>query len=366
MAQSAPSDYARADSWLCRPGRLDACAANQDATTIDAEGKLTLEPFHGDPNPPIDCFYVYPTVSNDAAGNARLAATRQEMRAAVQQFARFGARCRLFAPLYRQTTLMSLRAAARGRPIPGNSELGQRDISAAWRDYLAHDNRGRGFVLIGHSQGAGALTRLIQDDIDGKPLQSQLVSAILMGTSLPVPKGADVGGAFKHIPLCRARDQTGCAIVFSDFRAETPPPTGSLFVRAPEGMQAACTNPAALGGGPGLLDPYLSATGEAIIGQTAPRHAWTHPYQPIRTPFVRLPGLLSAECVANAHGAYLAVSRRPSPGGARVDDIGGDVTVRGKALPEWGLHLIDANLAMGNLIAIVGEQTKAYLAKAGR
>jgi hypothetical protein len=53
-----------------------------------------------------------------------------------------------------------------------------------------------------------------------------------------------------------------------------------------------------------------------------------------------------------------------TPGGARVDDIAGDVIVGGKAQPEWGLHLIDANLAMGNLIAIVAEETKAYLAKA--
>jgi hypothetical protein len=32
-------------------------------------------------------------------------------------------------------------------------------------------------------------------------------------------------------------------------------------------------------------------------------------------------------------------------------------------LPDWGLHLIDANLTMGNLVAIVGDESKAYLAK---
>jgi hypothetical protein len=30
---------------------------------------------------------------------------------------------------------------------------------------------------------------------------------------------------------------------------------------------------------------------------------------------------------------------------------------------NWGLHLIDVNLAMGNLIDIAGKQAKAYLAK---
>ena len=35
--------------------------------------------------------------------------------------------------------------------------------------------------------------------------------------------------------------------------------------------------------------------------------------------------------------------------------------VNGKVLPDWGLHLIDANLAMGNLVDIVRAQTKTYL-----
>ena len=30
-------------------------------------------------------------------------------------------------------------------------------------------------------------------------------------------------------------------------------------------------------------------------------------------------------------------------------------------LANWGLHLIDAKLAMGNLVEIVGEQAKAWM-----
>jgi hypothetical protein len=363
-AQSA-SVYARDDAWLCRPGRQDACAVNEDATIIAPDGKLTLEPFHADPDAPIDCFYVYPTVSDEPTGNADLVVGAGERRAAQQQFARFGARCRLYAPMYRQTTLQALRAAKGSRPVKFDPELGYRDVAAAFRDYLARDNHGRGFVLIGHSQGSTVLTQLIKDEIDGRPIQAQLVSAILMGTSLPVPVGADIGGAFKHIPVCHSNGQTGCVIAFADFRANMPPPAGSLFVRAPQGMQAICANPAALGAGAGALDAYLSTNLVTVISGDAARHAWTNPPQPIATPFVKLPGLLSAQCVANDHGAYLAVSVHPTPG-ARANDIAGDVIGGGKAQPEWGLHLIDANLAMGNLIAIVGEETKAYLAEARR
>jgi len=49
---------------------------------------------------------------------------------------------------------------------------------------------------------------------------------------------------------------------------------------------------------------------------------------------------------------------------ARTNDISGDVVVNGHVLEDWGLHLIDANLTMGNLLAIVGDETKAYSAKA--
>jgi Protein of unknown function (DUF3089) len=364
---AAPADastYANPQAWLCRPGRRDACAVDQDATIVAADGTLSLERFHADPNPPIDCFYVYPTVSEQPGGNADLTIEAGHRRAAAQQFARFASRCRLFAPMYRQVTQRALRAAAGPHPIAIDKALGNRDVAAAWRYYLAHDNRGRGVVLIGHSQGAGVLTQLIKDEIDGKSIEANLVSAILMGTSLPAPKDAKVGRAFKHIPVCRSDSQIGCVIAFADFRANIPPPAGSLFVRAPDGTQSVCANPASLGGGAGALDAYLSSTLATILSEQIPHRAWTRPPRSIRTPFVKVPGLLSAECASNAHGSYLLVTVHPTPGGARVNDISGDLTADGRALPEWGLHLIDANLNMGNLIAIVGEETKTYLAGA--
>ena len=122
------------------------------------------------------------------------------------QLARFASQCRLFAPLYRQATLTALRAAAAGSPIAVDRALGYNDVVDAWNSYLQRDNNGRGVVLIGHSQGSGVLTQLIRNEIDGKPVQSRLVSALLLGTNLPVPKGKDVGGAFQNIPLCRVRE----------------------------------------------------------------------------------------------------------------------------------------------------------------
>jgi hypothetical protein len=158
---------------------------------------------------------------------------------------------------------------------------------------------------------------------------------------------------------CRASAQIGCVISYSSFRAETPPAAGSLLEKAPEGMVPSCANPAALEGGSGPLDAYLSTSGESINYEAKEPIAWTDPPRPIETPFVKVPGLLSARCVEDGHVAYLAVTRDTSPGGRRVSDIKGD-SIR---VPAFGLHQIDANLTMGNLLSIVADQTRTYLAQ---
>jgi hypothetical protein len=186
-----------------------------------------------------------------------------------------------------------------------------------------------------------------------------------MGTNLPVPKGRDVGGAFQNVPVCHSRTQIGCVIAFSDFRADSPPPANTRFGKVPDDtMQAVCANPAALGGGSGQLDAYLSSRrAPSASGLTAPATSWTTPEQSIDTPFVKVPGMLTAECVNDEHGSYVAVSVHPSDKGKRANTITGDVVVNGQVLEDWGLHLIDANLHMGNLISIVGEEAKAYQAR---
>jgi hypothetical protein len=366
MGPVAPSDtdYSKPAVWLCWPGSTGACTQPQDATIVEDSGKLKHEAYHAAKDPAIDCFYVYPTVSTQPTGNSDLTITRAETSVVLLQFARFGEVCRQYAPMYRSITLTALRARLAGQPMTADQNLGYSDVVAAWRYYLEHENKGRGVVLVGHSQGSGVLTRLIRNEIDGKPVQSQIVSAILMGTTLPVPKGADVGGAFKHVPVCHSNSQIHCVIAFADFRADHPPPANSLFgrVRGDEAMQAACANPAALGGGSGKVDAYLSSRRVASTDPGAQQASWTVPDQTIDTPFVKVPGMLTSQCINDEHGSYLAVTVHPSASGKRTGEITGDVMVNGKVLEEWGLHLIDANLYMGNLLTIVRAETKTYKA----
>jgi len=361
-APPKPNDYADGKTWLCRPGRQDACAIDHTTTVVAADGKLSKETWTADPNAPIDCFYVYPTISTDPTPNSDMNADPAELNVIKQQFARFASKCKPYAPLYRQITLVGLRRMlAPGATVTLDQGLQYDDVKDAWNYYLKNDNKGRGVVLVAHSQGSFILNRLIHDEIDGKPIQSKLVSAILLGTTLAVPKGKDVGGSFQHVPLCHAATQTGCVITFASFRATVPPPANTLFGRVPDpAMAAACTNPAALAGGSGELRAYLDKSGRTITSN-APGKPWVMPEQPIETPWVSVPGLLTAKCASNENASgYLEVTVHGDPADPRVDDIVGDIGVGPNVLANWGLHLVDVNLVMGNLLDIVSQQTKAY------
>lgn len=359
---ATPSDYSLAASWLCRPGREDACTVNLDTTVVASDGTLTLEPHVAATDPAFDCFYVYPTVSYDPGGNSDMAASPEEISVIKAQFARFGAVCRTFAPLYRQVTLTALRARIAGQDMAADRQLGYNDVVAAWHHYLANDNDGRAVALIGHSQGSGVLQQLIRTEIDGKPIQSQILSALLTGSRVAVPEGKLVGGAFQHMALCTAPAQIGCIITFASFRADAPPPENTRFGQVEgEGMVAACTNPASLGGGSGALHAYMSA-GVSNVNTTSLAPApWTSTGEAVTTPFVSLPGMLTAECATGEQGTWLAITVHGDPNDARTDDIVGDVVSEGVVLADWGLHLIDMNLTMGNLLTLVTAQHEAWV-----
>lgn len=374
-AQTPPApapDYAKPDSWLCLPGRADACAQDQTATVVAADGALTRETFTADANAPIDCFYVYPTVSTDPTPNSDMSIDDAERYVVQQQFARFGSVCRTFAPMYRQVTLATLRAVMTGQPVTADRAMAYGDVKAAWEHYLAHHNNGRGVVIIGHSQGAGVITALIANEIEGKPVAQRLVAAYVLGANLPVPRGQLVGGAFKSTPLCTSKTQTGCAVSFVSFRETSPPPANARFGTAQMNsgltvtgdMAAACVNPAALlrgQPGPAELHPYLAATGRAIVAGVAPP-AWSAG-KTIDTPFVSTPGLLTGECKSTPTHSWLSIRTNGVAADARIDEIPGDVLVAGRALPDWGLHLIDVNATMGDLVALAREQSAAYRAR---
>lgn len=362
MPGPAP-DYALAQDWLCRPGHMEICTVPLDATAIAPDGSLILKPWKAPAAPPaIDCFYVYPTASYDPASVSDLipgTGPKEEIDVVRAQLARFATVCRLFAPIYRSRTI----AALIGTQPMSDGRMSYGDVLEAWRYYLAHDNQGRGVVLIGHSQGSGILRDLVMNEIDGKPAQKLLVSALLIGNNIGVPPGKDVGGDFRSVPLCRAAGQTGCLVTYNSFRADSPP-TPQSYLGGPrtDGLVNACVNPAALSGGEAPLDSYLQTVWR-VVGPSSPQQPWTDPPRTIATDYVQVPGLITAQCVVDSHGSYLAVRVRGDPGDSRVDDIKGDVEIAGQRVQQWGLHVIDVDLAIGDLARLVAAQAESWQAR---
>jgi hypothetical protein len=353
---TAPAEraYEFDNNWLCLPGRKDVCSTSLPTTALSPNGYGSSGRSSIAKDPPLDCFYLYPTVSNDAGMNSDLIAGREEKLAAEAQFARFASVCRPFAPIYRQMTLSSVVAYSAGADITAAARLAYRDVLAAWRDYLAHRNGGRPFVLIGHSQGSLMLQQLIAREIEGKPVARRMRLAILPGYNLLVPQGKLVGGTFKSTPLCSRDGETGCVISWVSFRERNAPPPGAIFGFADTpGMTVGCVNPARPG----------SRNWERLDSYWFTRSTLPVPGGPIRwssegappTPYVRTDGLVSGKCVNDGPRGYLSVRTNADPADRRTDRVGGEVGVLGMFLPGWGMHLADVAIAQGDLVRRVGE-----------
>jgi hypothetical protein len=339
--------------WLCKPGReSNPCKRGLKTTLISPTGEqlgVKNPKTHG--RRKVDCFYVYPTVSDQKTKNSNLHIDPEERSIALYQAARYSQYCRVYAPMYRQVTLEAL--LNQGGFTPHETQVAYNSVLNAWNKYLKKFNDGRGIVFISHSQGTFMLRELIANEVDPNPqLRQQMISAILLGGNVLVKDGSDVGGDFQNIPACASQGELHCVMAFSTYN-ETPP-DDSLFGRtALPGQQVLCTNPAALGGGSADLRtiyPSKPFAPDTTIG--------------LATRLVGFPVVDTSTRWIEADGAYNGGCS--SANGANVLQIAGNdgaPTLRAVPNPEWGLHLTDANIALGNLVTTVRHEISAYLAQ---
>lgn len=348
QAGAAAPDYSRPANWLCLPGRTDTCSTPLKTTALNPNGygSTGQSPVARDAG--VDCFYVYPTVSRDAGVNSDLSPD-EEKTAVEVQFARFAGTCRTFAPLYRSMTVGLIASIAAGADFKGPFATAYGDVRSAWKEYLAKHNRGRPFVLVGHSQGSWMLQTLIAQEIEGKPIARQMQLAIIPGFNVLVPQGRLVGGTFKSTPVCSRSGQTGCVITWVSYRERNAPPPGAVFgySEAP-GMTVACTNPASPGStGWVPLDSYWFALSKQPV-PGGPINWSTEGPPP--SPFLRTEGLVSGRCVNEGPRGYLSIRTNADPRDKRTDRIGGEVGALGFFIPGWGMHLADISAPMGDLV----------------
>jgi Protein of unknown function (DUF3089) len=347
---AVPSTASAKTVWLCKPGLEDnPCKVPLDTTFLTPSGvKTGAEGKAGHLRRKVDCFYVYPTVSDQPGPQANLEIDPVLRSIALYQAARYSERCRVFAPVYRQLTLTG---------IPGGAtsemrEIAYQDVLDAWNTYLEKYNRGRGVTLIGHSQGAFVLTRLVQEEIDPRrKARKRLVSAFLLGGNVTVADGQDTGGSFERIKACRSRRQLGCVVAFSTFGG--PVPDDAVFGRTVAGQDVLCNNPAALRGGSAPLDtiqpsePFAPGTIAAAI------HAAGLSIPPVSTRWIEYRDAFWGECSSAEDANVLQITG--APGAPELNPVP----------PSFGLHLVDGNIALGDLVDLLGKQASTYVKKRG-
>jgi hypothetical protein len=163
------------------------------------------------------------------------------------------------------------------------------------------------------------------------------------------------------VPTCERATQLHCVLAFSTFN-ETPPDPSIFgrgasrvadFLDLPKGprLESACTNPAALGSNRSVpltsvvpTEPFAPATliaaGLSLLGLQ-----WPSP----PTTFVQSNGGFTGHC-SRAGGAHVL----------RIGSAAGTPVPRASPSPEWGLHLVDANIAQGDLVKVLRRQIRAY------
>ena len=347
--------------WLCRPGLAEnPCEIPQD-TTVEEEGQPARVVTPPDGPREIDCFYVYPTVSNQLTPNATKDRDPELESIAKFQAARFSTQCRIFAPIYRQSTLASI-ATGYASASGADRQLAYGDVLEAWRDYLAKDNGGRGVVLIGHSQGTAMLRQLLRREIETQPGQlRRVVSALLLGGNVTVATGRNIDGDFRRTPLCERRAQVGCVVAFSTFYED--PPSNPRFGRT---NPPPAENPSTLPGGPGY---EVACTDPRPLAGTSEPFRLLTPSEPFAT------GPIQAGIVITAGGPPpSAATTWVSPpdrgeGGCRwlenahvlrIEPLPGSRRLRWYPEPSWGTHLVDVNLALDPLVSLVAQQARRW------
>lgn len=351
----APAIAADATVWLCRPGMATTnfCETDRagvpwdlDTTVVPSAGPLSERAFTPAADPKVDCFYVYPTV--DARYNSKREPRNEVIGVTLAQAVAFRSVCRLFVPIYRQLSPTGPLTVAAQR-------LAYTDVATAWKEYLANDNDGRGVILLGHSQGTGVLTELIQKEVDGDPAaRARIVSALLIGGTVLVPNGKDVGGSFQQMPACRVQTQTGCVVAYHTSRGRPSP--FMLFGRSSTpGQQMLCVNPAALAGGAATMDsmmptrhltlPALNLVMSSLGRVALPRYA---------SGFASYPGLVRGRC--ERRGAVTALGVTAAAGDPRPRLPSGGFSF-------VGLHVLDYNIALADLLRLTAAQADAYVSR---
>jgi hypothetical protein len=194
-------DYSQPQTWLAFPGRNGRERSTPPGFTAVDESQASA-----------DVFFIHPTtyLKNDVWVAPYDASDDQapfNPPVLLGQISAFNGCCRLYAPQYRQASLVALK-----KSMPAVA-FAYADVARAFRYYIAHENHGRPFIIASHSQGSAHAIRLLQQEILGTPLQQRLVVAYVVGAYVLSNFG------ILGLPVCDGPLQAGCVVAWNTSQA---------------------------------------------------------------------------------------------------------------------------------------------------
>jgi len=236
----------------------------------------------------VDVFFIHPTIYGAEPTGAFLwngdiqddALNRQVDESTIlNQASVFNGTCRVFAPRYRQahySVFLTSDSSANRQALA----LAYEDVKNAFLTYLETENKGRPFVIASHSQGTLHARRLLQELIDGKPLQKQMITAYLVGIAVQPD-------SFQYIQPSQTPDHVGGFTSWNTYLTGFYPPYHANGLKT-----AFCINPITWTltnevishknnpGGVGLKFKWVNQPADAQVHQGM---LWIHqPYVPGR------------------------------------------------------------------------------------
>ena len=352
-----------ATKWLCGPGvKDDPCRPSLSTALYRGWDERDQDGYAGARSRPWRRLLLRLShgLQPDEAGSRRKRVDPELRSIALYQAARFSQACRVYAPVYRQATVPALQA---GTTTRRDYLTAYGDVEDAFDAFLRRIGKRRAFVLVGHSQGTYHLQRLVRRRIDGhRALRRRMVSAVLLGGNVRVARGLRPRRCLSATcARASAPGQRSCVIAFSTFN-ETPPDP-SLFGRGesrvasflglPKGreLESACTNPAALGSSRSVKLTSVVPT-RAVRARHADRRGDLAARDPVagRLDDVRAGRRRVTGRCSRAGGAHVL----------RIASAPGTPVPKASPSPDWGLHLVDANVAQADLVKVVRRQIRAY------
>lgn len=220
-------DYSKEENWSALPWRVDG-ADETPAGLID--GQADAE---------VDVFYVHPTTYFGERKYDRWNAPikDEEINKGIDEYviknqaSVFNKAGKVYAPRYRQA---HIKAYSHKDTVSAKRafDLAYEDVKNAFGYYMSHWNKGRPFIIASHSQGTTHTSRLIEEFIDGKPLESKMVAAYLIGIPVDLDR-------YTSLKPCQDGEDINCLIGWRTWKIGAHP----ALLKLEEGRNALITNP---------------------------------------------------------------------------------------------------------------------------